>query len=171
MNFTTQAPDTGGSGEPGASQASMTTGSTVDPTTSSWENASYPATVGFGQAIEPQSLQVKVTTATGNEGSESPAGTLVAGTVQYNPSTYTASFRPDQPLRPGTEYHAVATADTVAGKAVTPIGWTFTAVAAQPLPPVPAGGTIPVDDSQPPPVVLVAETEWPLWLGPAPDEV
>lgn len=171
VNFTTQAPASGGSGEGGANQASMNIGSTIDPTTSSWENASYPATVGFAQAIEPQTLHVKVTTATGNEGNESPADTTVAGTVVYNPSTYTASFRPDQPLSPGTRYHAVATADTVAGKAVSPIGWTFTAVGAQPLPPVPAGGTIPVNDSQPPPVVLVAETEWPLWLGPAPDEV
>ena len=182
VDFTTQAPDSSGSSSE-TSQASTTlsagtgvevaaaaTGtSTIDPTTSSWENASYPATVGFAQAIEPQSLHLKVTATAGYEGSESPAGTVIAGTVTYNPKTFTASFRPDEPLPPGTTYHAVATAVSVAGTAVKPITWTFTVVGPQPVP-VPAEGS--GVNGAPPPVVQANDTDWASRrLAPLPDEV
>ena len=181
MNFTTQAPASGGTSTesadyaaPGTSagtSASTATGtSTITPTTSSWENASYPATVGFAQSIEPQSLHLTVTAVTGNEGSESPAHAVIAGTVEYNPATFTASFRPDEPLPPGTTYHAVATATSVAGKAVDPISWTFTVVGPQSTR-APTGNT-PADDAAPPPVVQADDTDWASRrLAPLPDEV
>lgn len=157
VNFTTQAPASGGSG---AEDAAATIGtSTITPTTSAWENAVYPATVGFSQAIEPQSLKVTVTTTQGYRGSESAAGTTVTGTVSYNPKTFTASFHPTTALVPGQTYHATATATTVAGKAVAPISWTFTAVAAQPSTPA-NGGTVPAGGTTPP-VVLAVETQLP----------
>jgi len=177
VDFSTQAPDPGGStGEtsqasatlpssPAAVDAAASTGtSTITPTTSSWSNAGYPATVGFAQAIEPQSLHLKVTAATGNEGSESPAGTTIAGTVQYNPATFTASFRPDQPLPPGTTYHAVATAVAVGGTAVAPISWTFTTVGPQPAhAPLEGGAGV---NGAPPPVVAASDPEWARRDGP-----
>jgi hypothetical protein len=153
---------------PGAQPSSGAEPSTVDPTTSSWENASYPATVGFAQAIEPQSLHVTVTSAAGYRGSESEAGAVIAGTVEYNPRTFTASFRPDQPLPPGTTYHAVATAVSVAGVAVSPISWTFTVVGPQPVP-VPAGDA--GVNGAPPPVVATSENDWARRLGPLPLDV
>jgi hypothetical protein len=58
-------------------------------------------------------------------GTESPAGTPVAGTLSYNPATQTAAFRPDAPLRPGAIYRAVATANGVNGAALAPLSWTF----------------------------------------------
>ncbi|HEX4790878.1 MAG TPA: DUF4082 domain-containing protein [Actinospica sp.] len=186
VDFATQAPVSGGtSGEAtqastartatGAVEAAAATGgsrgtSTVTPTTSSWENAAYPATVGFAQAVEPQSLHLTVTAATGNEGSESPAHTVIAGTVEYNPSTFTASFRPDQPLPPGTTYHAVATAVSVGGSAVSPIAWNFTVVGPQPLR-TPSGG-VPAENGAPPPVVQANDTDWASRrLAPLPDEM
>jgi hypothetical protein len=188
--FTTQDPDSGGSGGESAQADASGTGatgtvhaaaatagtatatgtSTITPTTSSWENASYPATVGFAQAIEPQTLRLTVTAADGYQGSESPAGTRIAGTVQYNPSTFTASFHPDEPLPPGARYRAVATADTVAGVAVSPISWTFTVVGPQ-LARTPAGG-VPAENGAPPPVVQADDTDWASRrLAPLPDEV
>ena len=179
--FTTQAPSSGGTGSESASaarasgsgveDAAASTGtSTITPTTSSWENASYPATVGFAQAIAPQSLHLTVTAVTGNEGSESPAGTAIAGTVQYNPATYTASFRPDQPLPPGTSYRAVATAVSAKGTAVAPISWTFTVNGSAPLRAPAEGG--PGVNGAPPPVVQADDTDWASRrLAPLPDEV
>lgn len=156
VNFTTQAPSSGGTTAENA--AAVTGTSTITPTTSSWATTAYPATVGFAQAVEPQSLKVTVTTTQGYQGSESPAGTRVAGTVSYNPKTFTASFKPASALVPGQTYHATATATTVAGKAVTPISWTFTAVAMKPV--TPAGGTVPADGTSPQ-VVLAVETKLP----------
>ena len=156
VDFSTQVTGTGGSG---TENASATTGtSTITPTTSSYANAVYPATVGFSQAIEPQSLHVTVTTDQGYQGSESAAGTAVAGSVSYNPSTFTASFKPAQPLVPGQTYHAVATATSVAGKAVSPISWTFTAAGFTPV--RSAGGTVPAQGTSPQ-VVLAVETRLP----------
>jgi hypothetical protein len=189
--FSTQASGSGGTGSEGTQQAATarstnsgaveaaaaTTGatadgtSTIEPTTSSWENASYPATVGFAQAIEPQSLHLTVTAATGNEGSESPGGTVIAGSVQYNPATFTASFRPDEPLPPGSTYRATATATAVNGTSVAPISWTFTVVGAQPDR-TPAGDGGPGVNGAPPPAVATAENEWARRdLPPLPDEV
>ena len=171
--FTTQAPSSGGGGSaaievaPGsatgtvtAAQSTSSGGSTIDPVTTAVEDSVHPATVNFGQAIEPQTLHVTVTTTTGNEGSESPADTQITGSVEYNPATHTASFLPGGQLAPGTTYKAVATADTVTGSAITPISWTFEATATHPPSssgdhPVPGGNTLPTV------VVLAAETERP----------
>jgi hypothetical protein len=175
VNFTTQAPASSGSTSESAaytpsSTTSSTSTSTITPTTSNWENATYPATVGFAQAIEPQTLHMTVTAVTGNEGSESPAHSVIAGTVEYNPRTFTASFRPDEPLPPGTTYHAVATATSVAGTAISPITWNFTV--ATPGPQHAPTGDAPADSGAPPPVVQADDNDWASrQLAPLPDDV
>jgi hypothetical protein len=136
VNFTT-TPPSGASG--GASTAAATSDGSVTPavnavgpdkddivtSTTGVSDAVHPPTVTFAQPIEAQSLRITVVTTEGTQGSESPAGTPVAGTLSYSPATQTASFRPDAPLRPGAIYRAVATANGVDGKAIAPIEWTF----------------------------------------------
>jgi Domain of unknown function (DUF4082)/Bacterial Ig-like domain/Bacterial Ig domain len=129
-------------------------------TTSSVDNSVHPATVTFAQAIEPQTLHITVTTTTAVEGSETPAHTQIVGTVEYNPATLTASFRPDEPLKPGTTYNAVATADSTSGTALPAVSWTFEASTVHPAS-VPTQH--PTDGSTLPPVLaLAAENEWPM---------
>lgn len=94
-------------------------------TTTGVSDAVHPPSVTFAQPVKPQSVHITVTTTVGTQGTESPAGTAVAGTLMYNPATLTASFRPSEPLRPGAIYRAVATADDMHGKAAQPISWTF----------------------------------------------
>ena len=130
VNFATQAPSGGGGSAPASDTVPGESGTghdgagtaanpvTQTATTSSVENQVHPATVTFAQAIEPQTLHVAVTTTQAVEGSETAANTKIAGTVEYNPNTLTASFRPDQQLAPGTTYKAVATAQTTTGTAL-----------------------------------------------------
>jgi hypothetical protein len=117
-------------------------------TTTGVADAVHPPTVTFAHPIEPQSLRIKVVTTAGTQGTESPAGTAVTGTLLYNPATQTASFRPDAPLRPGAIYRAVATAKDVKGKAIAPISWTFReavpgSAAPAHLPKIPPNGQLP----------------------------
>ena len=94
-------------------------------TTTGVSDAVHPPTVTFAEPIEPQSLHIAVTTTVAALGTESPAGSPVAGTLSYNPTTQTAAFRPTAPLRPGEIYRAVATAIGADGKALAPLNWTF----------------------------------------------
>jgi hypothetical protein len=108
----------------------------------------HPPTVTFAEPIAPQSLRIKVVTTVGTQGTESPAGTAVTGTLLYNPATLTASFKPDSPLRPGAIYRAVATANGLDGKAIAPVSWTFreaTPGSSAPahLPKIPPNGQVP----------------------------
>jgi hypothetical protein len=136
VNFTTTAPS--GSSGGGSSQASASSSAVVVPavagkadndetvtTTTGVADAVHPPSVSFAQPIEPQSLHITVATTVGSQGTESPAGTQVAGTLLYNPATQTASFRPSAPLRPGAVYLATATANDAHGKAIAPITWSF----------------------------------------------
>jgi hypothetical protein len=138
VNFSTTAPSGSGGSGGGTSPASASSSAVVVPavagkpdndetvtTTTGVADSVHPPTVTFVQAIEPQSLHITVVTTIGTQGTESPAGTPVAGTLLYNPKTQTASFRPTAPLRPGAVYLATATANGPDGKAITPITWSF----------------------------------------------
>jgi len=159
VSFTT-TPPSGSSG--GASTAAATSDGSVTPavdalgpdkddivtSTTGVADAVHPPTVTFAEPIAPQSLRIKVVTTEGTQGTESPAGTSVAGTLSYNPATQTASFRPDAPLRPGAIYRAVATANGLTGKAIAPIDWTFRqavpgSAAPAHLPKIPPNGQVP----------------------------
>jgi Domain of unknown function (DUF4082)/Bacterial Ig-like domain/Bacterial Ig domain len=137
-------------------------------TTSSVEDQVHPTTVTFAQAIAPQTLHITVTTTKAVEGSETAAGTQIVGSVEYNPSTLTASFKPDGQLAPGTTYKAVATADTANGTALPPISWTFEEMPVHPTS-VPAGH--PIGGVVPPVLPLPAENEWPHRYDPVPLDV
>ncbi|HEV3170521.1 MAG TPA: DUF4082 domain-containing protein [Actinocrinis sp.] len=98
-----------------------------------------PVMVSFPAPIQPQSLRIKVTTTVAAEGSESPAHTLVPGSVVYDPTTHSAVFHSQAPLNPGSTYNAVATARNAIGIALAPITWSFTvASTTSPTSPAPA---------------------------------
>jgi hypothetical protein len=159
VSFTT-TPPSGSSG--GAATAAATSNGSVSPavdalgpdkddivtSTTGVSDAVHPPTVTFAEPIQAQSLRIKVVTTEGMQGTESAAGTAVAGTLLYNPATQTASFRPDAPLRPGAISRAVATANGLNGKAVAPIEWTFReavpgSAAPAHLPKIPPNGQVP----------------------------
>ncbi len=134
VNFTTTTSGTATSTAPAAATSNGSIIPATDnvpdmddvvTTTTGVSDAVHPPSVTFAQPIQPQSLHITVTTTVGTLGTESPAGTAVAGTLLYNPATLTASFQPSAPLRPGAIYRAVATANDVHGKAAQPITWTF----------------------------------------------
>ncbi len=85
-----------------------------------------PVMVSFPAAAQPQSLRIQVTTTVAAEGSESPAHTVVPGSVVYDPSTHSAVFHPQSPLVPGAVYNAVARWQNAAGATMAPITWSFT---------------------------------------------
>ncbi|MBS2966093.1 DUF4082 domain-containing protein [Actinocrinis puniceicyclus] len=177
VSFTT-TPPSGSSG--GSSTAAATSKGAVSPAvdpladndeavtaTTGVSDAVHPPTVTFAQPIAPQSLRIRVVTTVGTQGTESAAGTPVAGTLLYNPATQTASFRPDAPLRPGAVYRAVATANGLNGKAIAAVGWTFREAV--------AGSSAPAHLPKSPPngqgpMVVALSTEGDSWrrVGPPP---
>jgi len=135
--FTDTNPGNGSHG--GTSPASATTPAVVVPavaggadgddvvtTTTGVSDAVHPPTVTFAEPVKPGSVRVSIVSAVGTQGTESPAGTAVHGTLMYSAATNTASFKPDTPLAPGSVYVATATArDAKTGKAIAPVTWTF----------------------------------------------
>ena len=152
VNFTTVKP----AAKAAASQGTVTPASDaigadkddIVSTTTGVSDDVHPPTVTFAEPIQPQSLKITVTTTVAGQGTESPAGTVIAGTLSYNPATLTAAFRSDAPLLPGTIYRAVATANGPDGDAIAPLSWTFFELppgsnAPSHLPTLPANGGTP----------------------------
>ena len=101
-------------------------GDDVVTTTTGVSDAVHPPSVTFAQPVVPESVRVAIVSAVGAQGTESPAGTAVQGTLMYNPATNTASLKPNAQLPPGSVYVATATArDAKTGKTITPVTWTF----------------------------------------------
>ena len=75
----------------------------------------------FSEAIQPGSLSLQL---------RNPSGNLVAGTVSYDPSSYTATLRPASPLEGSATYVAAVTGTDLAGNPMaTPFSWSFTTAA------------------------------------------
>jgi hypothetical protein len=106
-----------------------------------------PVMVRFPSAVQPQSLQITVTTTVAADGTESPRNSTITGSVVYDSKTQTAIFKSATPLRPGATYNAVAKWKSSAGKVMSPLSWQFTVApnkhATTPAQGAPLGGRVP----------------------------